>query len=530
MKTNRPFLLLFIGVLGLIICGVTSYILPHLPWIWRVSGLIALLAFAGYVVTEINLLREKLAKKTTRYGLNSIFMSLVFLALMVVLNMIFVNHDIKADLTKNKLHTLSEQSVKIVKNLKEDVTFKAFIPPMAQQEYERVFEKYTYHSPKLKKEIVDVDKDPFAVKKYEVKQLGTIIVESKNRSARVDNLSGPDDPRLEEKLTNAIIQVAKGDKKKIYFLNGHKERLIADTTAEGYSQAKEALESGRYQVSELMLLDKDKVPGDAEIVVIAGPKSEFLPQEYKLLENYLKNGGKMMVMLEPDSTPSMKDFVAKYGANWSPRMTIFESNPLLQQISGHALSPVVMKYDPNQEITRDTKNPSVFVIPTPVEKAQAVAAGYKVDSLFSSSPSSFEVKLEGNKVAVNPAKDKKGPISLAVAVSAKAEKAIPDPKAEKKEDAEAPKEKETRLVVVGDSDFASNSWRKFSINADLFENMLSWLAQEEDLISIRPKATDQSDFDITDGRARIINLASGILLPFFMFAAGIEVCITRSRL
>jgi len=227
---------------------------------WQISGGIAIVAFLAYVYLDRARFKEAFSRRTTQYGLNSVLMSLIVLGIMVVLNMIFAGHDLKKDFTKNKLHTLSDQSVKIVKGLGQDVVLKAFVAPGQVPEFTQIFEKYTYYNKNLKTEFIDVDKDPLVVKKYNIRQPGTIIVESGTRTARVENLMGPDDPKVEERLTNAIIQVAKGDKKKLYFLIGHGEHLISDTGREGMSEMKDQLEAGRYNVADLNLLEKDKVP------------------------------------------------------------------------------------------------------------------------------------------------------------------------------------------------------------------------------------------------------------------------------
>ena len=162
---------------------------------------------------------------------------------------------------------------------------------------------------------------------------------------------------------------------------------------------------------------------------------------------------------------------------------------------------------------------------TPIEKAAKIPEGVKVSNLFSTSNMSLESSIQGNRLSLNEKTDRKGPLSLALAVSGNSSKpAVPSE--DKKEEAKVP---EYRLVVVGDSDFAANGLRKNGYNSDLFQNMMSWLAQEEDLISIRPKATDESTFDITEQRMRIITLASCFFFPFAMMISGISVWLTRRR-
>jgi ABC-type uncharacterized transport system involved in gliding motility auxiliary subunit len=535
-KKNVGLLTGLAALLLLIVCGVSAYLLPHIPLVWQITGGLAIVAIFAWIYLEKAVITAALSKRTTQYGINSIFMSIVALVIVVVMNLIASEHDWKKDVTKNKVHTLSEQSIKVLRGLKDDVRMRAFVGPNQVADFQKIFDKYSYYSPKVKTDFVDLDKEPLAAKKYDVKQQGTIIIETENRSQKVDNIFGPDDPKIEEKITNAMIQVAKGDKKKVYFLTGHGERLMSDTGKEGYSEIKEALEAGRYKVEDLSLLDKDRVPADAEIVIDPAPKSDFMEHELKMLEDYLKAGGKLLVLLEPDSTATIKTLLVKYGIDWKDKDTILETNRLQQLAGGNPLTPIVVQYDTSHEITQDAKQPSLFPIATPVEKAASPPSNYKVTSLFSTSSKSFVVPLKtiqgakDGRLELDENKNRKGPISLAVAVNGKAEKAAPPapPLDDKKpDDKKDDRTAEFRLVVIGDSDFAANGARRFGINSDLFQNTMSWLAHEEDLIAIRPRPADQSEFDITEERARVINLASIILAPFGMFIAGIAIWLSR---
>jgi ABC-type uncharacterized transport system involved in gliding motility auxiliary subunit len=279
-------------------------------------------------------------------------------------------------------------------------------------------------------------------------------------------------------------------------------------------------------VGELVLLEKGSIPSDAELLMVAGPKSELLPIEYEAMEKYLRSGGKMLLMVEPNSPTSLRGFLSKFGADWKPKKVILETNSLQQLAGGNPLTPIVTTYDRNHEITREAKQLTLFPIATPVEKAKETREGETVVSLFSSSAKSLETDLQGDKVKVNQATDRKGPLSLALAISAPVSQ---DQKKEEKSEGEQEKTKELRLIVVGDSDFASNQAKQFGMNADLFQNMLSWLAQEEDLIAIRPKSAAESQFDITEQRSRVINLASIVIAPLLMFISGITVWASRRR-
>jgi ABC-type uncharacterized transport system involved in gliding motility auxiliary subunit len=239
-----------------------------------------------------------------------------------------------------------------------------------------------------------------------------------------------------------------------------------------------------------------------------------MPQEYQAMESYLRSGGKMLLMVEPFSPPSLRSFLLKFGADWKPKKAVVETNSLQQLAGGNLLTPIVTTYDRNHEITRESNQLTLFPVSTPVEKAKDIPEGETVTTLLSTSSKSLETEFQGDKVKVNQATDRRGPLSLAVAVSGTVK-------------AENPKE--FRLVIIGDSDFASNSARQFGMNSDFFQNTLSWLAQEEDLIAIRPRSTAESQFDITEQRSRVINLASIIIAPLIMFVSGIGVWISRRR-
>jgi ABC-type uncharacterized transport system involved in gliding motility auxiliary subunit len=520
---------IIVALTASLVSFVSAYLMSETEIIWKVSLVIALVGYAFYFWRERKFFREVFSRKSTQYGLNAIVMSVIAFGILIFVNLIATKYDIKKDLTKNKLHTLSDESVKVLKGLPGEIKLKAFINPTQMGEFERIFEKYTYYTPKLKKEYIDVDKDPFVVQKYNIKQAGTIIVESETRTSRIENLFGADDPKLEEKLTNAIIQVAKGEKKKIYYISGHGEKLLSDTGKEGFSEMKEQLEGGRYKVEELILAEKGAVPADADIIIMAAPRSDLLEPEVKAIEAYMAKGGKSLIMVEPTSSPTVKTLLAKYGAVFNPKKTVVELNPLQQLAGGNPLTPIVASYSKESEITREAKQITLFPVATPIEKSERVTPDLKVIPLFFTSAKSFESDLKDNQVKPNPKTDRKGPLSLAVSVLGK----IPvKSEAVKPGEAAKPDEKkeiEFRMVIVGDSDFASNSGRRFGINSDLFQNMLSWLAHEEDLISIRPRPADMSDFDITETRMRVINLASIVFAPLLMFISGLGVWAARKR-
>jgi ABC-type uncharacterized transport system involved in gliding motility auxiliary subunit len=529
-NNNLGSVLLVTAALLAVACGICAYLIPHLPWVWQITGGLAVLSLCVCAFLFRGSFSETFSKKTTRYGLNVLVMSIIVTGIAIFCNLIAKEHDWKKDFTKNQSHSLSEQSIKLIKNLKTEVMVRAFTDPRFKQEFNEVFDRYAYYNKLFKFEFVDLDKDLALVEKYKIKPGGSLIIESNSRTARIENLTGPEDPKLEEKLTNAIIQVNKGEKKKIYFLTGHGERLFSETGHEGLSDLKDILNEGRYDVKDLVLIQAGKVPPDAEIVLSVGPASDFLEPETKVLEDYIRGGGKFLLLIDPNSSAGLKPFLAKFGVEWSPKKTIVEMNPFLKY-KNSPLVPLVTSYDASHDITRDMKQVTVFAFATPVGKTANAPTDLKETVLFSSSPSSWEGEFEKNGVKADPKTARKGPLPLAIALSGKSTK-----KEEPKKDDKTPTEAKTddktgefRVIIVGDAYFVTNEWLRAASNSNLFQNMLSWLAHEEDLIAIRPKPTDSRELEITDARIKIIRVACVYLLPPFIFLAGLGMWLDRRR-
>lgn len=538
MKGNALYLIS--SIVALVVAAICAY-LSDVKWLPLVFLALSVAGFGTWLFLEAKRLKVFLSKRTTMYGLNAAFMCLVALCIVTVVNLIFVEHDWKKDFTKNRVHTLSEQSEKVLKGLTKDVTLKAFVNPQQQGEYQKVFDKYSDLSKKFVAEFVDVDRNPGVVKRYGIKTPGTLVFETADRQVKVDNIYSADDAKIEEKITNAIISVTKGDKKTLCFTTGHGEKLLGEAQREGFSEVKESLENGRFKTEELLLVDKGEVPANCEIVFIAGPRSEFVELETKALSAYLSRGGSVLLLLEPGGSPALKGWLAKYGVDWKPEMTVLETNRMQQHVGGNPLAPVVTSYDASHEITKDLKQITIFVEATPVEKAAKTPEGETITSLLSTSARSYELPVKAlaaagkdGRLAVDESKLKKGPISLAVAVTGKAENGkkvegadATAPPAEGDKDKTGP---QFRLVAFGDSDFATNQRLRLGLNADLFQNAVGWLAKEEDLIAIRPKGTDSSDLQITETRARTIIVASVFLAPLLFWVLGFWVWWTRKRL
>jgi ABC-type uncharacterized transport system involved in gliding motility auxiliary subunit len=450
-----------------------------------------------------------LAKRSTKFGANALAMVLIVLGLLILVNFLGARHHHRFDTTAGHRFSLSDHTVKFLRGLNKDVIITAFFQG-ENKVLADLLSEYAYRNEQVSFRFVDPDEEPGTAKSYEITRYGTIVVESGDKEERIETI-------LEQDLTNAILKVTREGKKIIYALTGHGEKDINSQDPTGFSSVKEALENENYEVKELILATHEEVPQDCSVLLVAGPQKEPLPGEWESVEVYLEGGGKLLVMVDPTPAADLSGFLARYGLDVGQNLVIDASGVGRLFGTGPAM-PLVSSYEAHV-ITEDFNIMTFFPMTRSITPNSAPPEGLKVQSLLKTGRSSWgETELLDDKVEFDRDKDLEGPVTIAAVVD-EVEKEVAT-------DATAARAK-TRLVVFGDSDFASNAYFQFSGNGDLFMNAISWLAEEEDLISIRPKDLEDRMVTLTARQSRMIFYISVILMPLAVLALGTVVWIRR---
>ena len=546
--------------LALIFLSLVSLrIWPYKKTIALILGLLGVASLAAYIILNLSVLKQSFKRKSFIYSGNLIFIVVLVLAILVLINYFFSRHHYRFDFTEAKLHSLSDQSIKVLKNLKDEVSALCFFREgnIGQAKMENILKIYNYHSKKIKYEFIDPDKNPGMVKRYDVTQDGTTILESGDKESRITSSD-------EEDITNAIIKVSREKKKVLYFLEGHGEASIEESDERGYALAKEELEKLAYEVKKLVLVLSDTFPQDCSLLVIPGAEKDLLPNELETIRKYISEGGRVFLMVDPETAPGFKSFLAEYGV-------LLEDDLIVDTVSrlmgGDYFMPIVSEYEYHQ-ITSKFRYTTFFPFARSVSVAEEKPEGISADILAKTSPNSWsERQLKDTQVTFNKDKDKEGPISLAAVVTVEPkEEEKQEPKEEKggkkeagpqeeadkeaeeiakaeeknKKETETKEEKEAeeaekikqegRLAVFGDSDFASNRYFNFSGNGNLFLNTVNWLTEEADLISIQPKTSSPRTIHMTATQGRMLFFVSLIILPLVVLVTGISVWMRRRSL
>jgi len=319
----------------------------------------------------------------------------------------------------------------------------------------------------------------------------------------------------EEAITNAIINVSRQGEKTIYFTQGHGEPDIDASGETGYSEAKAGLEKLSFKVKKAILFQEAAVPKDAAAVIVAGPQKPLLEKELYLLGNYLeKDRGRLLLLLDPDQGAELKPLLKKFGLVLEDNVVV-EVDPLSQFMGGNYFMPVVAKY-PEHAITKNFGYATMFPMARGLARISPAPAGVSVDFLASTSPDSwgetrYQDEIKTEKITKNP-EDRVGPVDIAAACEA------------------GGGDQRSRLVVVGDSDFALNKYYMFQANSNFFNNAVSWLAEEKDLIAIAPKVTAPRIVSLTQSGGRLVFFYTMVILPLLVFAAGIGIWLYRRKL
>lgn len=484
----------------------------------RLTGWGSWIALAGvalllvYAYGNGRRLAAALAGRQARGSANAAVSVLLVLGIVAMVEAIGVRHSKRFDLTANDQFSLSPQSAKLVAGLDQEVEAVCFYKESQEgrQELEDLLESYRHEGPRFKYRFVDPDRQPGDARRYDVASYGTTVLVSGSRQERAYGTT-------EREITNALIKVTREGTKKFCFLGGHGERGVGEPEGNGMSALKQNLERENFTTEELLLLRTTGVPADCDVLVVAGPKSDLLPSEAEAIDRYLQGGGRALVMADPGELPALETMLLRHGAVLDNDIVV---DTMSRMFGGDYLMPIVSRYEPH-EITRNFALATFFPVARSVELAEPPPDGVEGTLLAYTGAEAWgesdRARLEKERKVQFDAADRQGPVALAAVLTREAEA---------KDDTAPPRE--MRLVVFGDSDFATNAYLMTSGNGNLVLNAMSWLAEEEDLVAIRPKLASAEPLFLTATQGRLIFLLPVVVMPLALLVAG-AVVVTRRR-
>jgi ABC-type uncharacterized transport system involved in gliding motility auxiliary subunit len=448
-----------------------------------------------------------LKARQTKFAAYAATYVVVVIAVIVVVNVLADRYNKSYDATANKRYSLSEQTAKIVKGLEQDATITYFNQSTRFRDGKDLLQEYKNLSPKVKVEYVDPDKEPQRARAAGVRNFGTAIVRVGDKKEEAKSMT-------EEGITGAFIRDLKSNSRIVCFVTGSGEHQIDDSDREGFSQFKQLLAKDDYETKAVDLLQKPEVPSDCTTLVVAGPTRNYVQPAVDALKKYVEDGGRAFFMLDPPlkmgrSGIADNDALTSLLQSWgvtvdkdlildlSPVGQIFGLGPQVALVSTYSSQPIV------SEIKRTATG-------FPLARSIQIKNGGKtnVEKLFDSSTSSLATtNLSSDRVSVQDPSNKKGPLTLAAAGTYNTGK----------------QNSQGRFVVVGSSGWVANRFITFEGNGDLALNAVNWLASDEDLISIRPKAPENRRVTMTGRQFNAVLVTTQFILPLIVVVAGFGV-------
>ncbi len=398
-------------------------------------------------------------------------------AVLILLNMIITEHNVRFDLTPDKKYSLSDFDKRVLSGLTHPVKVMAFVrteDPAYLELADLLFQAAAF-TPELTYQVVDVNKAPGLAHQYGVSSYGEVVVESQGRRRDFDNARS-------DLLIPALLQISQALTKHIYFTTGHGERDLYDADrSSGYSEWRGLLEQNNYQVDNVSLFASG-VPDDCKVLVSLGPRKDFLPEELAELAKFLGKGGHYIAFIDPYGSPSLVKFLQQYGMSFTDRVVV---DPAYRLTAGEILTTQIPLRAEDNAISRAMAAPAVFSLTRGVDITLKVGAaapdGLQVAQENEFLRSSHESWASGDAKALTTGitefqdpRDVKGPIPVGseidYAPAAKPHVSL---------------EEMTRLVGFGSSGFPSNQFIEMLGNRDLAVSVINEMAGDEMLISSR---------------------------------------------
>ncbi|HTS53488.1 MAG TPA: GldG family protein [Burkholderiales bacterium] len=541
MDRSFRYLLILLAGIALISTAAAIHALLVEPMVWTallgVPGAALSLWGAFALRSELGALAGKRRGEIALYTLGAI-------GVLLAIAYFSVRFPLRLDMTTQGLFSLSDQTKQMLKRLDKPVHITFFHDPMMRETVE-LYQLMAAQTDKITGEFYDPMLNPAQARMRGVEFAGTAIMESEGRRLTINSPSETD-------IANGILRVSQGVQQVVCFLDGHAEpdpfsleshdhmegtaghthglgSRVDIHERHGMAKARHGLEAMNYVVEKISLMKGGSTLSRCAVLVVAGPKVPLAPSELKAIDHYLATGGNALFMLDPFIVTGLEPVIRAFGVVLDNDIVIDEGSHFWTDVSAPAVTDY-NRFDITQDLPLTFFPGARSLSPTP----QPVP-GNSVRPLINSSKESFG-QTNRDRVDFEPGKSIAGPCTLMVIVNRRPEfvasteavlrqlqgkHAVQEPGAE----GSTPPKPTThsRIAVIGDSDFATNSFYHIMGNGKLFLNTINYLASQENLIGIAPRTYDLPRVNLTNRQMKGTFILSIVLIPALMALVGIAV-------
>lgn len=474
--------------------------------------------------------QRKRNKKLLKHGTYSMAVTAVVIAIVVVLNMVVQEIPSKyreIDLSSQKLYTIGEQTEKILKNLKKDVTLYYIAQDGTESsDIKNLLEKYEEGSKHITVEQKDPAVSPKFASQYTSDNISnnSIIVVCGDKSKVVDyssmyetsinyqtysqEVTGFDG---EGQLTSAINYVVSDNMPVLYNLEGHDESSMSETM-------KETIEKANIEIKFLNLLSEEAVPDDAECLFIFAPETDLTKEEADKIISYLENGGKALIVSNytDEDMPNFESVLENYGVQPVDGIVLEGNTDNYVSQNPYYLLPNIE----SGEITSELSSQSRYVLvplAQGIKKADNIRDTLNISSILTTSDSAYsKTNLKDMDTMEKEGGDIEGPFDLAVSITEK----VGD-------------DKETQIAYFASASIFNDSINSMvsGTNYELLSASLAWMCSTDDSnqISIPSKSYDTTTLTVPTADINFWSIFVTGVLPVCILLIGFGIWMKRRK-
>ena len=444
--------------------------------------------------------------------LNSIVMFVLLTALVAVAMWLSNKHKAEYDWTAAGRHTLSDASRDLLKQMPDPIEVTSYareIPPL-RDSIRKFVSRYQRHKEDIKLHFVNPDAVPDKVRELGIQVDGEIVIRYRDRSehVRADN---------EQIFTNALQRLARNQENWMAFIEGHGERRALGKANFDLGEWVAQLSNQGFRTQPINLTEIQAIPDNTKMLVIAGPKVDYLPGEVDMIVKYIKQGGNLLWLQDPGPLYGLGSLVDELDIELHEGAIIDYAGQLIG-INDPTIALVTKNLYQPHIITQQFEFTTLY----PLAGAIGINESdrWDIKPIITTGDHTWveKQKLEG-AVEYNEGEDIIGPLNIGVALEREVEL----------EEGEDLVTKQQRIVVIADGDFLSNSYLANSGNGELGTRVVNWLSSDDEFIAIPPKVASDTQLNMSNTMLGTIGIFFMFVLPIGLVVCGITIGLRRKK-
>ncbi len=434
---------------------------------------------------------------------------LITLALLAVLGSLAwlsTRYTVQTDITANAGNSLSQASQKLLASLPDKIQLTAYIKKdqSLRSQITQLVARYKRHKTELTLTFIDPDSQPEKVRELNIDPTGAVIVEYQGRTEKLNFID-------ESSLTNALLQLANADERWVTFLSGHGERAPDGIANFDLGQFGKELDRRKIKAQSVNPATMPAIPDNSALLVLSAPAVPLLPGEIELIKNYIRQGGNLLLLTDPDNR-QLDALEQVLGLRQLPG-TLVDSSSKLYGINDPSF--VLVGEYPAHPITQGLQTISLYPLSAALEISEETDF-QAVELLKSAAKSWTETGPIAGKILFDAdSEEKQGPLTFAYALT--------------RPSTRSGQTQEQRIVVVGDGDFLSNAYLGNVGNLDMGLRMITWLLHDDRFINIPAKTASDKSLQLSQVGVAVIGFGFLLVIPLLLMGTGFYIWRKRKQ-